>query len=144
MALKKDNSLYRHTPDTYMHETNDCAVRALAVVTGEGYAMAHYVLNEFGRKERCGTFTSQIIAAAELYGFKKVNTSARWKRNCWGDRNPVYMTLNQFVKAYPEGTYLVLSGTHAAAVIDGVQHDWAGYGSMGARTRIIEAYRKGE
>jgi hypothetical protein len=59
---------------THAHkETNDCAVKALAIACNVRYEDAHAVLTSLGRTPRDGTPTPMIYKAAEELGYKLVN-----------------------------------------------------------------------
>lgn len=84
MALLKCTSAYAAPlPAELKHEDRDCAVRALAIASGEGYELAHYTLKEFGRVGGKGTRTSQIHKAAVALGLREVKVPAPFKPNSW-------------------------------------------------------------
>jgi hypothetical protein len=109
------------------NETNDCAVRALAVAACIAYADAHAIMARNGRRPRRGTPTDIITKAcrdaapgaesltwSELY-VPRVD-SRYYSRG--------FRTVAAFARAYPVGHFVAWSRTHAFAIVDGVLHDW--------------------
>jgi len=95
------------------HERNDCTVRALAIATLVPYWKCYQVLAEFGRKPNRGTNIRKFFKNNKMvlgYWFKKLNFRKQ-------------ITLNKFVKKYPEGTYYVRISRHVFVVKDGVAID---------------------
>lgn len=105
-------------------ESNDCAVRALAVAACVDYGVAHAACSAHGRKPGRGTELHIIEAAA-----RDLAPTAR--RVPWEDvRRGVdrQHTIASFAAAHPRGHFVVWSMTHALAVCDGIVHDWASRG----------------
>lgn len=104
------------------NETNDCAVRAVAAVTGVDYSVAHATLAEHGRKSRRGTPPAVIEAAMAVLlpkGKKLVKVDASQLD---------VVTIQQLNKVLAETNHapmLVFVRKHVAGVIDGQCHDWA-------------------
>lgn len=130
-------------------ETKDCFVQALMHATGVPYRDAHAAAAEkFNRPTRKGTMVDghmrHIVAnKTTLFGYRvfvtsvPVGTTRRMSR--WGnlDLKPVYPTLEQMVRRMRTGRYIVCSGSHAWAVIDGVVYD---NGVTGPRTQVQQVY----
>lgn len=107
--MKKDLTLYGETCPTW--DTNDCAVRALAVATGATYAQASLFFNATGRQLKKGTpYSSVELVCEEWLGMKPIKSAEE-------------MPLGLFAAA-AVGRFMVLKRGHAFAVIDGVVHDW--------------------
>lgn len=129
---------YAHTPPAYAHEKADCAVRAVRVASGRPYADVHGLLKVAGRKGRHGTFNHHTGAVCKLLGAVKVDTFAPA-----GDgeyERPRYMTVAQFLRAYPTGTFACARNGHYFAIVDGVVHDWQ-RSRTGSRSRVHTAWR---
>ena len=103
-------------------ERNDCAVRALALVTGISYKDAHSKFKSLGRKNGRGTRNTDIDKVmAEL--------------NFVHDKGP--RTVSRLLQKYPKGNVYVVVRRHAFAVIDGTIHDTF---VTGAKSRILRCY----
>ena len=107
-------------------ERNDCAVIALALATGVGYAEAHAALAAQGRRNGQGTYQGQQFRALAALGFKAERVELSVK------------TTKAIAKgaAVPAGALWVYTRRHVSAVINGVVEDWAASRSK----RITEAY----
>lgn len=92
-------------------EKNDCAVRALAVFTGNPYAECHAKLKSLGRKQFKGTSIAVIKSALKDFPCTTVWSS--------GTR----MTLGAVTRKFPTGKVYLVKHGHAFAMIDGVVHD---------------------
>jgi hypothetical protein len=131
MPIKTDSSLYSSIKQAgeYEHETNDCCVRALSLAANIPYSLAHKIAAKYGRKDRGGMYYRQYDQMLNDHGFKRAKT-------------PYYglkLTVTQFCKLYPSGSFFVTKRGHAFHIRDGVVHDWTW--STGARTRVLEAYQ---
>jgi hypothetical protein len=98
------------------NETNDCAVKAVAVVTNENYDEAHDACQRFGRQPRRGTnFSFTTKPAVKNLGFEVERVHAE--------------LTGTFVRKLPERlsarkTYLVRVAGHILAVKGGQVVDW--------------------
>lgn len=113
------------------NERGDCAVVAVAAVTGVTYEVALQALTAAGRRPRKGTYTRTIHAALQDMGFRVVRMDAR------ADFIARYPTAHQCLKSvtthhprrfhdvWADGAaYLLYTANHVAAVVNGVNHDW--------------------
>lgn len=119
-------------------EINDCGVIALSIVARVPYDIAHKKLQEQGRKERAGTYDSQLEKALKSLGFSYTVIMARKaikRTNISKSRLIIPSRFASFYykqrytpktigKAYPNGTYLCFVNRHVFAMIDGQIHDW--------------------
>ena len=109
-------------------EKDDCAVKAIALVTGLEYKDALELAAQFGRKPRKGMQTLDIIAAIESIGFKLLQINSKtfieqYKKS--GIKNVTTHHPERFNEVWKDGSkYLFFVKGHVAAVIDGVTHDW--------------------
>jgi len=100
-------------PNPCRTEEPDCVVRAICMATGKSW---HEVHNELCRlsSERC-TMPS-VNWLWELYlrkhGFEKFLLP---------DACPTCVTVREFARRFPDGTYIIGTGSHAVCVRDG---DW--------------------
>jgi len=112
------------------NERQDCAVKAVAIVTGSDYKTAWDMLDLAGREARRGTYIHTTMRALDSMGYKHVSSLPR-------QPNGSQYTLKTICKAYPKGKYLVSVRGHIAAMIDGVVIDWA----ADTRCRVISIRR---
>lgn len=112
-------------------ERDDCAVVAVAAVTGVTYEVALQALTAAGRRPRNGTYTRTIHEALQAIGFRVVRMDAR------ADFIARYPAAHQCLKSvtthhprrfhgvWADGAaYLLYTANHVAAVVNGVNHDW--------------------
>ena len=100
----------------YHFETDDCAVRSLAVVCGVEYRKAHNLLKRWGRRNG-----KPFALCAFLCRRNVLNTENEWMP--FGIRRGI--RVNDFLQLYPQGSYIVYVRAHVFAVIDGVLYDEA-------------------
>lgn len=123
------------------NENNSCTVIALAAATGMPYARAHELCAAKGRKPRQGFHLGRLIgeywaAPVELEGHRFTRLQVEAPD---GGRSGRYrrVTLGQFVKANPVGTFIVTRPGHAFVIYDGMVCDHTAYT---ARTSITKAW----
>jgi hypothetical protein len=123
-------------------ETNDCSVKAVAVVAGVVYDEAHRALAARGRKLRKGAWTHDILAVVRLFGKEVARRDAR-EFICQypSPHRDVLKSVTthhprRFNKAWPKGKFLLFSKGHVSAVVDGQLHDWA----VNKAKRVIAIY----
>lgn len=99
-----------------MGETRDCAVIALAVVTGLQYEDIHARLKKHGRRARCGTgYPVQKKVLTEL-GYALHDISGYYDG----------ASVRSIAPMLPDrGTFLIRTHKHVVGVKDGVVHDWS-------------------
>jgi hypothetical protein len=126
------------------NETNDCTVKALAIVANVTYDEAHRALANAGRKARQGCYQGAQYAALKTLGKKLERVDMRpilatFPKDRKGNirRNMTTHHPRRFNKVWPKGTYLLYTIGHVSAVVDGVMHDWAANTSR----RVISMYR---
>ncbi len=106
-------------------ETNDCFVRAVASSFDCPYDTAHaWVKEKFGRKNRKGTMyvSSKMATMSSLgqtFNCKSVKTIGDLRTIDIVKGRMKRTTLNQFIKKYPTGTYILIVRGHAFTVKDG-------------------------
>lgn len=114
-------------------EKMDCAVKALAIVTGLPYATCHEALSAEGRKVGRRTPDDQWLAALDKLGF----AVRRWTSSEMvamihsypkkGIANITTHHPRRFPKSWAahRGPLLLRSRGHISAYLDGIVHDWA-------------------
>lgn len=113
-AMRATTEVYGAPPPQALGESNDCAVRALAVAACLPYASAHALFAAAGREPR------QTVSEAQVHrAIAAAVPGAAFRRPMRGA-----VTLARFVAAFPTGHYVVCTSNHALAVVDGVVHDW--------------------
>jgi len=104
---------------TKPNEHNDCAVRAVANVTGKPYQEIHWLFEKHGRQYQKAVCQDIAISAMQELGFEPVvlesNNWAFWTKT---KKNPK-RTLNQVVKDLPKGKFVLYVRGHATCLIDG-------------------------
>lgn len=96
-------------------ETNDCTVKAVAIVTNNDYSEAHQALAALGRKHGNGAYFSQWNGACEALGYslhREATITARTVR-----------TVVEQLEA--DKVYIIQSTAHVSAVVNGEVLDWA-------------------
>ena len=104
---------YNPNPDGAM--TGDCVIRAVSKVTERSWDETYVILASYG------------------FGFKKLmNTDVVWgaylkdmgfSRYSLPNSCPHCYTVRDFCRSHPDGTYVLCTGTHVVAVVDGNYYD---------------------
>jgi hypothetical protein len=121
------------------NERRDCSVKALALVTGVPYKVAHKALREAGRKARKGATWEMQRKAASSLGFRLVVVDPqKMIKRYPGRHNTLRHITTHHMKRFHEvwkdgNSYLLHTTGHVAAVVDGVNHDW----TVGRLKRVI-------
>lgn len=115
-----------------MGETNDCSVKAVAIVTGVSYEEAHEVLKEKGRVNKRGASPNIIFSAIDHLGFevrKYSESNIRDKMPKAAAEGLTNLTTHhpeRFKNAWADvPTLVILTKKHISAFVDGAVHDWA-------------------
>lgn len=134
-------ALYAETQATGEH--NDCSVKAVSLATGVSYTAAKDALAARGRKDRRGTFPTQINAAIGAFGFRLEPVTPREIISSYSSphRNVLLNITThhprRFAKVWPKGTFLMYTCDHVLTCIDGVVHDW----TINKAKRVTAIYR---
>lgn len=111
-----------------MKETNDCTVKAFAVVFDTTYEKAHaHLKHNCGRQNRKGIVSREVIVPSLKKSKYKVGPYSKTNR----------ITLKNFLEKHSEGRFYVCVRGHALAVIDGVIYDY----KEGLRRQVTWAVR---
>lgn len=106
-------------------ETNDCFVRAVASSFDCSYDTAHaWVKEKFGRKNRKGTKfvvskMATISSLGQTFNDKSVKVIDGLKKFDSTTYKMKRTTLNQFIKKYQKGTYVIIVRGHAFTLKNG-------------------------
>lgn len=132
---------------TALNETDDCAVCAVAAVTGRPYSEVHEIMGRLGRRHRRGTPRDITRTALQLLGFQMVRVwqdhfmnarmtpAQRKKQQCLTSHSA-----DRFPGLFRHGERWMIttrSQTHISAIVDGVHCDW----SRGRSLRVCDLYR---
>jgi spore maturation protein CgeB len=125
------------------HDFNDCAVKAVAILSETPYEEVHAFMKECGRRNGRGTPWDCIWSAFRKFGceFERVLTSTFIERYPGAHKNLGSITTHhpdRFKKVWADGnSYLFSCHKHVAAVVDGKNHDW----TQGRAKRVIAVYK---
>lgn len=102
-------------PNPGLKNVGDCVVRAICIATDRSWTRAYDDICLTGREEY-DMPNSDAVWGLYLYrlGFEPFVLPHR----C-----PQCMTIENFSKAFPRGTYIIGTGSHAVTVIDGNYYD---------------------
>lgn len=105
----------RTNPNPRRKEVPDCVIRAICIALGMKWFDVYDDLYVLGRQE-CNMPSSDAVWGKYLYmmGFEPFLIPSVCPR-C--------ITISEFTKMYPKGTYIIGTGSHAVAVIDGDYYD---------------------
>jgi hypothetical protein len=106
-------------------ERNDCFVRAVASAYEIPYDKAHtWVKKNFNRENRKGTF--DVVMKMEQFSKEEKKLNKKTIKDIWClrtfDSTTLKLkrtTLNQFIKKYPTGTYILIVKRHAFTLKNG-------------------------
>ena len=103
----------RCNPNPLGKQTSDCVVRAIAIATSQSWRKVYRDLCKLGEIE------CEMPNANWLWGEYLREHGAR--QFLLPDSCPSCITVRAFSEKFPEGIYVIGTGSHAVAVIDG---DW--------------------
>lgn len=105
----------RRNPNPLGKQTGDCVVRAIAIATSQSWRDVYKELCKLGNIE-CEMPSSNYLWGLYLsdLGFEQFLLP----ESC-----PRCITVKAFCERYPEGVYVIGTGSHAVAVIDGDYYD---------------------
>lgn len=102
-------------PNPYGYNTGDCVVRAMAIANGLDWDTAYTILSDYGYMMKKMPNTDSV--------WSKVLKDFGFERRSIPDTCPDCYTIKEFCEDHPEGTYILDTGSHVAAVIDGCLMD---------------------
>ena len=106
-------------------ECNDCFVRAVASAYETPYDTAHtWVKEKFGRQNRKGTMyvackLATMYSLGQTFNDKSIKGIGDLRTFDKVTHKMKRTTLNQFIKKYPTGTYILIVIQHAFTLKDG-------------------------
>lgn len=105
----------QYNANPYARRTSDCVVRAIAVLTGKTWDEVYIELYTWG------FVLKDMVQVNNLWG-SYLRTNG-FGRIILPDTCPDCYTVRHFCFDYPKGRYLLATGTHVIAVIDGNYYD---------------------
>ena len=105
----------RCNPNPLGKQTSDCVVRAIAIATSRSWKTVYRDLCDLGEIEAEMPNTNWLWG---LYLRDCGATQFLLPESC-----PACITVRAFCEKYPDGTYVIGTGSHAVAVIDGDYYD---------------------
>ena len=102
-------------PNPLGKQTSDCVVRAIAIATERSWR------NVYGELCDLGNLECEMPNSNYIWGLDLRDHGAR--QFLLPESCPSCITVKAFCTKYPEGIYVIGTGTHAVAVIDGDYYD---------------------
>lgn len=102
-------------PNPKKKEVPDCVIRAICIALNKPWLEVFDELNSVARQDYSVSLDDNVWGHyLYMQGFKPFLLPSKCPR-C--------ITIKAFTKMYPYGTYIIGTGTHAVAVIDGNYYD---------------------
>lgn len=92
---------------------NDCTVRAISLATGRTWDRVYRELSEFAQHQAVMPDDVTYIDSYLDRYFDKI----------YGCKHGCKLTVGDFVRQHPQGTYLITMSGHITCAIDGLIHD---------------------
>ena len=105
----------RVNPNPLGKQTGDCVIRAIAVATGRSWRETYREL------ARIGEIQGDLPNSNAVWGMFLRREGG--KQFLLPEECPECITVRAFCERYPEGVYVIGTGSHAVAVIDGDYYD---------------------
>ena len=105
----------RCNPNPLGKQTSDCVVRAIAIATEQSWKRTYRELCELGEIE------AEMPNSNSVWGLYLRNKGG--KQFLLPESCPACITVRAFCEKYPTGVYVIGTGSHAVAVIDGDYYD---------------------
>ncbi len=102
-------------PNPLHKQVPDCVIRAVSIALNESWYKIYDELTDMGRLD------ANMPSADTVWGhylYSKGFEPFLLPSTC-----PKCTTVNEFTKMYPKGTYIIGTGSHAVAIIDGNYYD---------------------
>lgn len=104
-----------YNPNPKKKNTGDCVYRAIAKVTNDDWNSAFVMVVSEAYEMKEDTTSNDV--------WNEVLYSLGFKKRIAPDTCPTCYTIKQFCEDNPTGTYVVATGSHVVAVIDGDYYD---------------------
>lgn len=106
--------IYRN-PNPHNQLVGDCVVRAISILLDKSWEYAYDEITEQGR------LMYDMPSSNRVWGQYLIENG--FERKILPDTCPICYSLHQFCFMHPKGEYLVATGSHVIAVIDGDYYD---------------------
>lgn len=104
-----------YNPNPNEKFTDDCVIRALSKFLDKSWDMVYIELFQFVYKEK------DMMNKDSIWGMYLDELG--YKRKAIPDTCPYCYTINDFCKDHPNGSFIVGTGTHVVAIVDGDYYD---------------------
>lgn len=119
-----------YNPNPAGKTVGDCTVRALTILFNDSWS------NVYADLTMQGAFLYDMPSSDAVWGeYLRANG---YTKHTLPNTCPTCYTINRFVQDFPRGKYLVATGTHVVAVVDGYFYDTSNSGNE----MIIYYWRK--
>jgi len=105
----------RCNPNPLGKQTSDCVVRAIAIATEQSWKRTYRELCALGEIE------AELPNSNHVWGLYLKEHGA--KQFLLPESCPSCITVRAFCERFPEGVYVIGTGSHAVAVLDGDYYD---------------------
>ena len=105
----------RCNPNPLGKQTSDCVIRAIAIATEQSWRRTYRELCDLGEIE------AEMPNTNSLWGLYLKQKGA--KQFLLPESCPQCMSVRAFCERFPEGVYVIGTGTHAVCCIDGDYYD---------------------
>ena len=105
----------RCNPNPLGKQTSDCVVRAIAIATEQSWKRTYRDLCDLGEIE------AEMPTSNHLWGLYLADKGA--KQFLLPETCPQCITVRAFCERYPDGVYVIGTGSHAVACINGDYYD---------------------
>lgn len=102
-------------PNPGKRHVGDCVIRAIAIATGKPWLDVYDELYLAGRSRY------DMMSANETWGYYLYRMG--FEPFLLPDACPECVTVSEFARMFPEGSYIVGTGSHAIAIVSGNYYD---------------------
>ena len=113
---KRCEGMYKeYNPNPHGKRTGDCVIRAVSKAIGQSWEQTYLDLS------LQGYLMGDVLSSNSVWGaYLKGNG---FERDMVANDCPECYTIEDFCREYPKGTFVVGTGSHAVAVVDGDYYD---------------------
>ncbi len=104
-----------YNPNPVLRQTGDCVVRAISKLTGNDWDTTYLKITAAGFRLKA--------MPTENFVWETFLKNNGYKKRILADTCPDCYTVLKFCEDHPSGTYLVATGSHVVAIVDGNYFD---------------------